>query len=319
VLNSKSLQNSARLLQLAPDMPARSILIIGLFVASLTLQGCVALVLPIAAAGVIGKKEVDKARARTRAAEASFDPISPPQVFVGEAPAEAIASALPVPTVEAEVPGAMSPLDRLAQSNISNAYLPFARYALGEVAKRSKGQAARSVILPENVSLSQPQPISCGAKPFAVLIDLDIAPDTPAEMDVERQNGFAALLETLRESGIRIAWLAETDERQLKPILDLLREGEEPVLRDTDLMLFGLPGTYRKQERRWALATSHCVVAIAGDRKSDFDELYDYLRDQSYAIRLEAFTGRGWFELPHPVAAIDSERLEITSEPKAQQ
>jgi hypothetical protein len=297
---------------------------LGLLVgAALTLQGCVAVLLPIAAVGVIGKKEVDKARARTRAAEAGFDPSlidkTLPQVFVGEAPAEAIATALPVPTQEVEAPGAMSALDRLSRSNISNTYLPFARHALGEAAKRNTGGAARSAVLVERVSLSQPQTISCDAKPMAVLIDLDIAPGTPAEMDIERQNGFAELLETLRESGIRIAWLAETDERQLKPILDLLREGEEPVLRDADLMLVGLPGSYRKQERRWALAASHCVVAIAGDRKSDFDELYDYLRDQSYAIRLELFTGRGWFELPHPIAAIDSERLEISPEQKAEQ
>ena len=285
--------------------------------AALTLQGCVAVLLPIAAVGVIGKKEVDKARARTRAAEESFDPTLPPVVFVGDAPVEAIATALPVPTIEEpETPGTMIALDRLAQSNISNAYLPFARFALGEAAKRERGEAARSAVLVERVSLSQPQTISCDAKPMVVLIDLDVAPGTPAEMDIERQNGFAELLETLRETGIRIAWLAETNETQLKPILDLLREGEAPVLRDTDLMLVGLPGSYRKQERRWALAQSHCVVAIAGDRKGDFDELYDYLRDQSYAIRLEAFTGRGWFELPHPVAAIDSERLEISPETK---
>jgi hypothetical protein len=291
--------------------------------ASLTLQGCVAVLLPIAAAGMIGKKEVDKARARTRAAEEGFDPSlidkTSPQVFVGEAPPVVAATALPVPIEELETPGTMSALDRLAQSNISNAYLPFAQFALGEAAKRDRGEAARSAVLVERVSLSQPQTIDCGAKPMAVLIALDVAPDTPAEMDIERQNGFSELLETLRESGIRIAWLAETDERQLGPILDLLREGEEPVLRDTDLMLVGLPGSYRKQERRWALAQSHCVVAIAGDRKGDFDELYDYLRDQSYAIRLEAFTGRGWFELPHPIAAIDSERLEISPDKKAQQ
>ena len=60
--------------------------------AALTLQGCVAVLLPIAAVGVIGKKEVDKARARTRAAEEGFDPAlidkTSPQVFVGEAPAD---------------------------------------------------------------------------------------------------------------------------------------------------------------------------------------------------------------------------------------
>ena len=287
--------------------------------AALTLQGCVAVLLPIAAAGVIGKKEVDKARVRTRAAEESFNPELQPEVCVGEAPTAVVATLLPEPTSEeTDAPGMMSPLDRLAASNISNAYLPFVRHALGEAAKRERGEAARSAILVERVSLSQPQTISCDAKPMAALIDLDVAPGAPAEMDIERQNGFAELLETLRESGIRIVWLAGTDERQLQPILDLLREGEEPVLRAGDLMLVGLPGSYRKQERRWALAQSHCVVAIAGDRKSDFDELYDYLRDPSYAIRLELFTGRGWFELPHPVAAIDSERLEISPETKVQ-
>jgi hypothetical protein len=291
--------------------------ILGLALAALALQGCVALVLPVAAAGVIGKKEVDKARARARAAEASYDANSAvvPQVFVGNAPPEPVAEALPTPQA-AETPGMMSALDRLALSDISNAYMPFARHAIGEAGKRGRGEAVRSAILVESVSLSTPQTIDCGTKPMTAIIDLDVAPGTPAEMVVERQNGFSALLETMRESGIRIAWLAETDEERLKPILDLLREGEEPVIRGADLMLVGLPGKLRKQERRWQLARDYCVVAVAGDRRGDFDELYDYLRDQAYAIRLELFMGKGWFELPHPVAAIDSERLEIPTEEK---
>ena len=297
---------------------------IGLLLSTaLTLQSCVALVLPAAAVGVIGKKEVDKARARARAAEESFVPSSvahaaAAEVIVGEIPVDPAKRVLAEPVEEAEGGVVLSPLDRLAASNISNAYLPFARHALGEAEKRGRGTAARSAVLVERVSLSQPQTVSCDAKPMAAIIDLDVAPGTPAEMDIERQNGFSALLDVMRESGIRIAWLAETNERQLGPILDLLREGEQPVMRDTDLMLVGLPGSYRKQERRWQLAQSHCVVAIAGDRKGDFDELYDYLRDQSYAIRLEAFAGRGWFELPHPIAAIDSERLAISPEQKAE-
>jgi hypothetical protein len=297
---------------------------IGLLVcAALALQGCVALVLPVAAVGVIGKKEVDKARARAAAAEASFTPADATeisaQVFVGDAPALPVNSARPDTKTEGDAPGTMSALDRLALSKISNAYLPFARYALGEAAKRGRGEPVRTAVLVERVSLTQPQTIACDAKPMAAIIDLDVAPGTPAEMDIERQTGFADALEVMRESGIRIVWLAEADEQRLKPILDLLREGDAPVMRDADMMLVGLPGQYRKQERRWQLAQSHCVVAIAGDRKGDFDELYDYLRDQSYAIRLEAFTGRGWFELPHPVAAIDSERLQISPEQKVDQ
>jgi hypothetical protein len=295
--------------------------ILALALATLTLQGCVALVLPVAAAGVIGKKEVDKARARARAAEAGFDPATAtPQVFVGNAPPEAVAAVSAIaPADENDTLGALSPLDRLALSNINNAYMPLARHALGEAAKRSRGEVAHGAVLVESVSLSQPQTIDCSAKPMAVILDLDIAPGTPAEMDIQRQNGFAALLETLRESGIRIVWLAETDQARLKPMLDLLRDGGEPVMRDADLTLVGLPGKLRKQERRWQLAREYCVAAIAGDRRGDFDELYDYLRDQAYAIRLEQFIGKGWFELPHPVAAIDSERLEISPEQKAEQ
>lgn len=292
--------------------------------AAMAMQGCVALVLPVAAAGTIGKKQVDKARFRAREAEASFDPAAPAEVIVGDLPVETVRKALPetagaTASDDIEMAGTISASDRLASSNITNAYLPFARYAVGQAEKRSRGGTVRSAVLVEHVSLTQPQAVSCDAKPMAAIIDLDVAPGTPAEMDIERQNGFAVLLDTMRESGIRIAWLAEADEQRLKPIIDLLREGEAPVLRDTDLMLVGLPGNYRKQERRWSLAQNYCVIAIAGDRKSDFDELYDYLRDQSYAIRLEAFIGRGWFELPHPVAAIDSDRLAISPEQKAKE
>jgi hypothetical protein len=202
-------------------------------------------------------------------------------------------------------------LQRLAKSDIKNAYLPFARYALGEAAKREALGRVRSAVLVKNASLLEPKAIDCANKPLAAIIDLDVAPDTPAQMDVERQNGFAVLLQAMRDGDITIVWLAEASEARLKPITDLLREGDAPVMRDEDMVLIGLPKKTRKQERRWQLAQSHCVVAIAGDQRSDFDELYQYLRDQSYAIRLEAFMGKGWFELPHPVAAIDSERLEI--------
>lgn len=302
----------------------RALPLAGLVIASLALQGCVALALPVLAAGAIGKGEIDRARARARAAEASFDPSIPPQVIVGppvEEPAALVtADAVPIPEEEVEEgPGTLSPIDRLALSDIRNAYLPFARHALNEAGKRARGEFARGAVLVESVSLSTPQVMDCGNRPMAAIIDLDVAPGTPAEMVIERQNGLSAILETMRESGIRIAWLAQTEEAQLKPILDLLTEGEAPIVRDADLKLIGLPGKMRKQERRWQLARDYCVVAIAGDRRGDFDELYDYLRDQAYAIRLEMFIGKGWFELPHPVASIDSERLEITEEQKAVQ
>jgi hypothetical protein len=210
-------------------------------------------------------------------------------------------------------------LAEIDAAGISNAYLPFARFALTEAAKRERGGAVRSAVLVPMVSLVDPKAMACDTKPMAIIVDLDVAPGTPAEMDVEPQSGFAFLLDSLRAEDIRIAWLAESSEARLQPITALLREGEEPVMRDEDIMLVGLPSNYSKQERRQQLARDYCIVAIAGDRKSDFDELYDYLRDQSYAIRLEAYMDRGWFLLPHPVTAIDSERLAISPEQKVQE
>jgi hypothetical protein len=286
--------------------------LLALSVGALALQSCVALAIPAVAAGAIGKTQVDKARARTKAAETDFEAGSP-IVKIGNA--EPLAR---VPTTSAvELEGgksARSALDRLDQESITNAYLPFASYAIGEAKRRQESGFARGVVLIEKASLLQPQTIDCGAKSMAAIIDLDVAPGTPPEMLVQRQNGFATLLALMRESDIRIIWFAETSDDALKPILDLLKDGDQPVIAEADLMMVGLPGRYRKQERRWQLASEYCIVAMAGDRKGDFDELYDYLRDPDYAIRLESFMGKGWFELPHPVAAIDSERLEISEE-----
>ncbi len=216
-----------------------------------------------------------------------------------------------------ERPSAAAMLKELEQAGLTNAYLPFARHALSEAAKGEQGRPIRSAVLAEPVSLVEPRSMACNGKALAAIIDLDIAPGTPAEMEIVPQSGLAYLLDSLRTAGIRIVWLAEADEGRLQPVLDLLREGDQPVIRDADLMLIGLPRKQRKQELRQQLARAYCIVAIAGDRKADFDELYDYLRDPGYAIRLEAYTDRGWFLLPHPVAAIDSERLQPSPQQKA--
>jgi hypothetical protein len=44
-----------------------------------------------------------------------------------------------------------------------------------------------------------------------------------------------------------------------------------------------------------------CVIAIAGDRKGDFDELFDYLRDPASGESLDYLLGAGWFILPPPL------------------
>ena len=58
----------------------------------------------------------------------------------------------------------------------------------------------------------------------------------------------------------------------------------------------------RKQLLREDANKDVCVVAVAGDARGDFDELFDYFRDPAGAIGLEPMMGRGWFEVP-PLSA----------------
>ena len=42
------------------------------------------------------------------------------------------------------------------------------------------------------------------------------------------------------------------------------------------------------------------MIAIAGDRKGDIDELFDYLRDPRSGDSLDYLLGAGWFIVPPP-------------------
>ncbi|MBL0021373.1 MAG: hypothetical protein IPP23_03085 [Sphingomonadales bacterium] len=158
-------------------MRVRSTAMLGAFTASLLLQGCVAAVLPIAAAGIIGKKEVDKARQRARAAEEDFDRNPKVQVEFPPGqfpPATADPEQIPVEfpakgsnqTAENAADPGLSIFDRIDASGIKHPYLPMARFALEQAQRRTEGQPIRSALLVERVSLSNPQTIDCADRPF---------------------------------------------------------------------------------------------------------------------------------------------------------
>ena len=51
----------------------------------------------------------------------------------------------------------------------------------------------------------------------------------------------------------------------------------------------------RKQVMRQEAAAEFCVVAVAGARRGDMDELYDFIRSDTDAFKLEPRWGAGWF------------------------
>ena len=195
-------------------------------------------------------------------------------------------------------------LSRLAALNSNHPYLPMARHVLEQAERRAAGQSVRGAVLVEKVSLIEPRAIECGNKPLALLIDLDPA---PGDTIIEGQPaGFGALLQVLRDAGIAIGWISQRTPALLESDISALRSGPVPAFRDDDIQL-PAASHHAKQDRRIGLAASHCVLAIAGDRRADFDILFDYLRDPDYAIRLEAWMDRGWFLLPYPASVADAE------------
>jgi hypothetical protein len=284
-----------------------------LLAAALMLQGCAAALLPVAAAGLIGKKQLDAAK-RTRRAEASVNlgtqKSADPIVTVGGPEMdvfEARPGVLPIPGN-----------DEFAVLNSRNLpapsrhpFLNFTQYALAQAQRRDQGLGVQSAVLVEQVSLATPETVACGAKPLAVIVDLDAAPvSSPNAEGLTRPLG--SLLEDMRDAGLRMIWISGRGQSDVAGTLDPLRQGANPAIKAEDLISLQEKNGLRKQERRWNLAQYYCITAVAGDEKSDFDELFDYLRNPDYAISLGKFWNRGWFVVPHPGSVAAPEIEDIT-------
>jgi hypothetical protein len=280
--------------------------------AALLLQGCVAAVVPVVAAGAIGKNQIDRAKKRARAAEepASNGPIQSPEPSIAATNEPEIISQAPSPSHNDspsnndDEPKSLTALDRIDASDINSPYLPFVRYAIGQSQKRRDGLPLKSAVLVEQVSLSDPKTVACNDKPLAVIIDLDNAPDAAHATDGNNSaKGFIDLMALLRESGITIGWISEwSGKTAVAHFAGQMKNADGfSAIVAGDKFLHARSSKQRKQELRWTLARDYCVIAVAGDRNGDFDELFDYLRNADYAIQLEMFMGNGWFRLPDPV------------------
>ena len=146
-----------------------------------------------------------------------------------------------------------------------------------------------------------PERADCiGIRP-TVLIDLDpeggsFSPDTASRPPA----GLATGLARLRSAGVAIAWVSSAPATLNEEYRDALaRSGLDE--RGTDQLLLMRGDADRKQIRREQIAQTSCLVAIAGDTRSDFDELYDYLLNPSDADVLEPLIGEGWFLIPTPL------------------
>lgn len=258
---------------------ARPRMILAAAVLPAALGGCVAVALPIAAGAVAARQAVKPKPARSA---------QPPVVAVPAPRGNGRAVLLPGVTA-LPVPGG------------ADGYAAFADFALAWGAKSKPENGGLSAVLTAESQLPQVQRVPCRQLAPAVVIDLDpdrasFAPEAPGIA----QPGLAARLSALRTAGITVMWQSALGVDQASNVYDALRRaGLDP--QGVDRLLLVREEGERKHTRRLAATRDWCILAVAGDRDSDFDELFDYLRSPDYALPLTPLRGAGWFTAPPPI------------------
>lgn len=274
--------------------------------AAFALQGCVAAVFPLAAGGLIGNRALSGNDDSTSEAPANVAERSPvDDAATSQSPGDATNADL-VP-LDAAAPNSglrdvttspASDSGRLDASGSAFAINQLLSYA--NQREIASGKVPDSAMLSDRVSL-KPERAQCNAITPTVLIDLDPAGGIFDPGSAARPpSGLGIGLARLRLGGVAIAWISANPMEKAGAIRTALaRTGLD--VNEEDRLLLLRNADDRKQSLREDLAGVACLIAIAGDTRSDFDELYDYLLNPADARSLEPLIGDGWFLIPQPL------------------
>ena len=176
----------------------------------------------------------------------------------------------------------------------------FGTYALGRARALAEGRGQQnSVLLAPGAGLRLETRLRpCAAREPAVIVDLDPGSElfAPGEAG-PAPPAAAAILEQIRAAGIVVLWVSQVSANEVTDVAAALEtSGLDPLGRDPILLVRN--EEERKQVLRDEANATVCVVAIAGDRRGDFDELFDYLRDPELARAYDGQIGAGWFIVP---------------------
>jgi len=252
-------------------------------------------------------------------AEAEDTEIAPPAAVaaIELAPAEQPApmaampesSASAPPTLAAaEPPAPITPVTRPSATTLPFGPLDFRAYDVmynyvEQQSRRDPTQTPRqSALLAAPGSLS-PLRTECSIRPPAVIVDLDPGENVfdPA-INAAPNPALSQMLASLRLQEVEVFWISEIAAVKAGAVREALVDSGMDAQGRDQLLLMRRVGD-RKQTRRRELAETHCLIAIAGDSRADFDELFLYLRDKSAAQPLEELIGEGWFLTPLPLNA----------------
>jgi len=254
------------------------------------LAGCIAMVVPLAAGvGMLTTKKRTRAEVVASLPAANAVALAALPDLAGETgPMSVQLTALTeLPPPSGGIVGARGPWQQ------------FTAYALDRAARLAAGGDTDSALLTaESVVTFRNRMRGCNAREAAVVIDLDpggvafypalawaVSPD------------IAATVAQLREAGVIVLWVSQASANDVAGVAGALQaSGLDPSGRDPILLVRN--AQERKQVLREEANETVCVVAMAGDRRSDFDELFDYLRDPRLATAWDGQLGAGWFLVP---------------------
>jgi hypothetical protein len=217
-----------------------------------------------------------------------------------EAPADAPAPHLTLVNPAAFTPRSTSPGS--APPMTGEGWRSFVDFALEKGRALTGGEPVPSALLMPGAALGRPERVPCKNLTPGVIVDLDLgdAVFSPKD-DTQSTWGLADSLARLRDAGVVVMWVSGADANSVAEIGAALRtSGLDPAGKDP-LLLVRNPEE-RKQVMRTEANQVSCVIAIAGDRRGDFDELFDYLRNPDFALELDALLGDGWFIVPPPLS-----------------
>ena len=269
------------------------------------LSGCIAVAaLPLLASGAM----VTGGHFRVRAAT----PRPKPAGTVRVVPANeertggvAIAVAPALPPALTQPPGrGESPLPPDLRPPVPSAPDPwrdFVDYAADKGAQAAGKARGRAVLLEAGTPIGLPRLRTCEGKVPAVVLDLDAGPQAFVPGQAHAPSPvLVAGLARLREAGVVVLWITALPAGEVSAVAEALKtSGLDPA--GSDPLLLVRSAADRKQLLREDAARDVCVIAIAGDRRGDFDELFDYLRVQSSGQSLDYLFGAGWFIVPPPL------------------
>ncbi len=238
--------------------------VVAALAASLMLSGCVAAVIPLAAAGMIVRKRLKLPSERLKRTQPQ------PAVAAGQSGAVQILTMTSLPKPQPVPP---SPFD------------DFATYALTQHKLGLAGERRESVVMAPDSTLRAPTVVPCDQRPTAVMVDADL------------QSGgkpLAGSLAKLRTEGVKILWvLDDGDDATVAPGA-LSQAG----FAEGDAVVVAKAKGERKQYVRQLATIDHCIVAIAGARRGDMDELYNYLKNPNTPVPSDVLWNQGWFLVP---------------------